>query len=103
MAFKDANGRITIDEAAAQKDISNIRAAIQDLQAARDSLNEIMYQSQSFAGSTALGIEGSSRQLINEYDRLIGQLQGTVATISSTVEKYRKIDDELKNYIYNRG
>ncbi|MBQ1452484.1 MAG: hypothetical protein IIZ23_00800, partial [Ruminococcus sp.] len=73
------------------------------LQAARDSLNEIMYQSQSFAGSTALGIEGSSRQLINEYDRLIGQLQSTVATISSTVEKYRKIDDELKNYIYNRG
>ena len=103
MAFKDANGRITIDETAVQKDIANIRAAIQDLQAARDSLNEIMYQSQSFAGSTALGIEGSSRQLINEYDRLIGQLQGTVATISSTVEKYRKIDDELKNYIYNRG
>lgn len=103
MAFKDSNGRITIDEAAAQKDIANIRAAIQDLQAARDSLNEIMYQSQSFAGNTALGIEGSSRQLINEYDRLIGQLQSTVATISSTVEKYRKIDDELKNYIYNRG
>ena len=32
MAFKDANGRITIDEVAAQKDVANIHAAIRDLQ-----------------------------------------------------------------------
>lgn len=102
MAFKDANGRITIDEVAAQKDIANIRATIQYLQAARDSLNEIMYQSQSFSGRTAVGIEESSLQLIKEYDKMIHQLNDTVTNITNTVEKYRKIDEDLKNYINNR-
>ena len=102
MAFKDANGKITIDEVAAQKDINDIRAAIQDLQAARDSLNEIMYQSQSFSGRTATGIEESSLQLIKEYDKMIQQLNNTVTTITNTVEKYRKIDEDLKNYINNQ-
>lgn len=102
MAFKDANGRITIDETAVQKDIANIRAAIRDLQAARDSLNEIMYQSQSFSGRTAVSLGESSLQLIKEYDKLILQLENTAATITDTVEKYRRIDEELKNYIGNR-
>ena len=102
MAFKDSNGRITIDEVAAQKDINNIKAAILDLQAARDSLNEIMYQAQSFSGRTAVGIEESSLQLIKEYDKMIQQLNETATTIANTVEKYRKIDEDLKNYISNR-
>lgn len=102
MAFKDSNGRITIDELAAQKDINNIKAAILDLQAARDSLNEIMYQAQSFSGRTAVGIEESSLQLIKEYDKMIQQLNETATTIANTVEKYRKIDEDLKNYISNR-
>ena len=102
MAFKDSNGRITIDELAAQKDINNIKAAILDLQAARDSLNEIMYQAQSLSGRTAVGIEESSLQLIKEYDKMIQQLNETATTIANTVEKYRKIDEDLKNYISNR-
>lgn len=102
MAFKDANGRITIDEVAAQKDIANIRAAIQDLQAAKDSLTEIKYQAQSFSGRTATGIEESMVQLMKEYDKMILQLNDTVETITNTVEKYKKIDQELRNYINNR-
>ena len=102
MAFKDANGRITIDDIAAQRDIANIRAAIQDLEAARDSLNEIRYQAQSFSGKTASGIEESSLQLIREYDKMIQQLNNTVTTITGTVEKYKKIDEDLKNYINNQ-
>ena len=103
MAFKDANGKITIDEVAAQKDIANIRSAIQDIQAARDSLREIMYQAQSFSGKTAISIEESSLQLIKEYDKTIQQLNETVTAITSTVDKYRKIDENLKNYINNQG
>ena len=95
MAFKDANGKITIDEVAAQKDIANIRSAIQDIQAARDSLREIMYQAQSFSGKTAISIEESSLQLIKEYDKTIQQLNETVTAITSTVDKYRKIDENL--------
>ena len=41
-------------------------------------------------------------QLIKEYDKLILQLENTAATITDTVEKYRRIDEELKNYIGNR-
>lgn len=103
MAFRDSNGKITIDEVAAQKDINHINAAIQDLQAARDSLNEIMHQAQSFSGRTAVSMTEASLQLIREYDRLIRQLNETVTTITNTVEKYRRIDESLKNYINNQG
>ena len=99
MAFKDANGRITIDEVAAQKDITSIRAAIQDLQTARDSLSELRYQAQSFSGKTAVSIEETSTLLISEYDKLITYLEETISTINTTVGKYQRIDEEVKNLI----
>lgn len=99
MAFRDSNGKITIDEVAAQKDINHINAAIQDLQAARDSLNEIMHQAQSFSGRTAVGMTECSARLIKEYDSLIRQLKGSADLIQNTVEKYKKIDEEVKNLI----
>lgn len=99
MAFRDSNGKITIDEVAAQKDINHINAAIQDLQAARDSLNEIMHQAQSFSGRTAVGMTECSARLIKEYDSLIRQLKGSADLIQNTVEKYKKIDEEVKNII----
>lgn len=99
MAFRDSNGKITIDEVAAKKDINHINAAIQDLQAARDSLNEIMHQAQSFSGRTAVGMTECSARLIKEYDSLIRQLKGSADLIQNTVEKYKKIDEEVKNII----
>lgn len=103
MAFKDANGRITIDEVAAQRDIANIQAAIEDLKLARDSVKEIRYQSQSFSGKTAIALEGSSGSLTAEYDKMITQLEETVSLIIAIVEKYRRIDEEVKNMINNQG
>lgn len=99
MAFRDSNGKITIDEVAAQKDINYINAAIQDLQAARDSLNEIMHQAQSFSGRTAVSMTECSARLIKEYDSLISQLKNSTDLIQNTVEKYKKIDEEVKNLI----
>ena len=99
MSFRDSNGKITIDEVAAQKDINYINAAIQDLQAARDSLNEIMHQAQSFSGRTAVSMTECSARLIKEYDSLISQLKNSTDLIQNTVEKYKKIDEEVKNLI----
>ena len=99
MAFKDSNGKITINEIAAQKDISNIEAAIDDLKAARDSLNEIKYQAQSFQGKTAVAMEESSVLMVSKYNALIDQLETTKSLISETVEKYRKIDENLTKLI----
>ena len=103
MAFRDANGRITIDEVAAQRDIANIRAAIQDLQEARASLNEIRCQAQSFSGKTAISISDYSARLILEYDKLISQLEESESLINQTIAKYKKIDEDVKNIINNQG
>ena len=86
MAFRDSNGKITIDEVAAQKDINYINAAIQDLQAARDSLNEIMHQAQSFSGRTAVSMTECSARLIKEYDSLISQLKNSTDLIQNTFQ-----------------
>ena len=43
MAFKDANGRITIDEVAAQKDIASIRAAMEHLNTADVLLTQMIH------------------------------------------------------------
>ena len=103
MAFKDANGRITIDEVAAQKDVANIQAAIRDLQAARDSLNEIMCQAQSFSGRTANSMVEYSARLLKEYDVLISKLEESASLIQQTIDKYQKIDENVRNIINNQG
>jgi gas vesicle protein len=103
MAFKDSNGKITIDEIAAQKDIANIDAAVADLIQARDSINEIMYQSQSFSGKTATTIGEVSAQILKEYNELIEKLEITKTVIKNTVAHYEKIDEDLKNTFNNMG
>ena len=50
MAFKDANGRITIDEVAAQKDISNINAALEHLLTADSLLTQMINIASEFSG-----------------------------------------------------
>ena len=99
MAFIDSNGKITIDEVAAQKDIANIEAAIADLTEARDSINEMMYQSQSFQGKTASAVGEVSALIVKDYNDLIEQLENTKTVIKNTIAHYEKIDEDLKAHI----
>lgn len=99
MAFKDENGKITIDEIAAQNDIKSIEIAIERLEEARSSIVEIKYKSACFSGKTSVSITEASEQLIKKYDAVISQLKETKEKISSTVYKYQQIDSQMRDLI----
>lgn len=99
MAFKDQNGKITIDEVAAQNDIKSIEMTIERLEEARSSIVEIKYESAYFKGKTSVSITEASEQLIKRYDAVISQLKETKERISSTINKYQQIDSKIKDLI----
>ena len=46
MAFRDSDGRITIDEIAADKDIKQLRSSIEDMQKGLAELQEILAEAE---------------------------------------------------------
>ena len=71
MEFRDSDGRITIDEAAAQKDIKQLQLSIESMQKALNELNEILAQSEKFFGNTATQIREASILIIQEIQKSI--------------------------------
>lgn len=88
MAFRDENGRITIDEVAARQDIKNLEKARECLVTAIEHLKEITVLASDFSGKTGTVISESAMQIQK-------QIQGTVECIDTT--SYN-IDLVIKNY-----
>ena len=101
MAFKDANGRITIDEVAAQKDISNINAALEHLLTADSLLTQMINIASEFSGETGKAITETSHVLQKQLRALIDYSKRTTGSIDRVVSKYEQIDRELKELISN--
>ena len=59
MAFRDENGKITIDEQAAQQDIKNLNRSKESLTTAIDHLKEIIALASEFSGNTTIFSPGS--------------------------------------------
>ena len=99
MAFKDANGRITIDETAAQKDIANIKAATEHLHNADTLLTQIIKTASEFSGETGKAVVETSSELQKQVRSLISYSEASTASIDRVVRKYEQIDRELKELI----
>lgn len=99
MAYKDYNGKITIDETAAKKDVQKIKAAIAKLEAARSSVNQLMQQSSAMKGQTGQAIASKSSEMSRNLDNLIRNLQKEVTAINQTVAKYKRLDQQVKQAI----
>ena len=99
MAFKDANGRITIDEAAAQKDIANIRAAAEHLETTVSLLAQMTNQAALFSGDSAKAITEVCINLKNQISTMIELSGKTTYFVESIVKKYEQIDRDLKKLI----
>lgn len=99
MAFTDQNGKITIDEIAAQQDIKNMAAAKENLTAAADSLKEAMALASELSGDTAATIEDTARQFIKQIDATITSIDTASHNIETTVRTYQAMDSKLKNVI----
>ena len=96
MAFKDENGRITIDEDAANDDIRKIRAAQEKLDESRRTLKALISNAQTCVGETAEGISQKGNEIVFEINRLYENLSDTTRYIQRVVAVYKAKDQKLK-------
>lgn len=99
MAFTDQNGKITIDENAAQQDIKNMAAAKESLTAAADYLKEAMALASELSGNTAAAIEDTTRQFIKQIEVTVASIDTASHNIETTVKTYQAMDSKLKDVI----
>lgn len=99
MGYKDYNGKITIDEVAANKDVKRFREAISKLEAARNSVNQLIQQGSQTRGNTGNAIVSKGNEIKRQLDMLINNLNNEISVINKTVAKYKRLDQEVKAMI----
>lgn len=99
MAFRDENGKITIDEIAAQQDVRNLNRSKENLVSSVNYCKEILAIASEFSGSTGTVITESAIMLQKQIENAIQNIDVAVQNIDSTVKKYQAIDSELRDMI----
>ncbi len=92
MAYRDLNGRITIDEAAANADIRRMQTAINILEGSKKALSVVIAEAESMKGETTKAVESKAREMNEEIQSLINGLKETQGYISKVVKKYKALD-----------
>lgn len=96
MAYRDMNGKVMIDEAAAQADIRQERQAEQILRRAANALQAVQNESNSFQGETAAAIGERAEQLCRQILNLISDLEDTQNYTQRVVRRYWLLDQKWK-------
>ena len=96
MAYRDMNGKVMIDEAAAQADIRQERQAEQILRRAANALQAVQNESNSFQGETAAAIGERAEQLRHQILNLISNLEDTQNYTQRVVRRYWLLDQKWK-------
>ena len=93
MAYHDADGKITIDEAVANRDISHALQARQSLAEAEAKLKLMLSQTDAFEGETAQALNEKSAQLLARVQKMMAQIDEMVSYTRRVVAHYRAIDE----------
>ena len=96
MAYRDMNGKVMIDEAAARADIRQERQAEQILRRAANALQAVQNESNSFQGETAAAIGERAEQLRRQILNLISDLEDTQNYTQRVVRRYWLLDQKWK-------
>lgn len=96
MAYRDMNGKVMIDEAAAQADIRQERQAEQILRRAANALQAVQNESNSFQGETAAAIGERAEHLRRQILNLISDLEDTQNYTQRVVRRYWLLDQKWK-------
>ncbi len=99
MAFRDQNGKITIDEIAAQKDIQSLQKMKEYLISIKSKIGTINLQAAEFQGDTGETIKEQCAVISKQIDALVQDTDNSVHCIKTTVSKYEQIDRDLKALI----
>lgn len=103
MAYRDANGNITIDENEAKRDISRLQNVSEVLKDAEYRLQNILITATESSGLIANSIEGTAASLRREIQALQNGIQDQIRRIRVTVRKYQEVDAKLKETIASGG
>lgn len=101
MAYHDMNGKVMIDEAAAQADIRQERQAEQILRRAAQALQAVQNESNSFQGETATAINEKAEQLRRKILSLVSDLEDTQSYTQRVVRRYWLLDQKWKQTFEN--
>ncbi len=99
MAFKDQNGKITIDEVAARNDILRIESAINSLNNSKQAINNLIQQAANGQGQVTTAIIDKAAEMRNQIDEMVRRLNETSSFISRTVSHYQQLDQQIKREI----
>jgi len=99
MAYRDRNGKITIDEYAANQDIKRLSEAVQVLKDSRNAIQNLQRQAEDLRGETAVAIQTKGQEMYRKLTRMIDKLEETIAFIRKTVRYYEEMDAEIKRAI----
>ena len=99
MAFRDANGKITIDDEAAAVDIRNLNEAIECFTVVLSMINQMEAMTADFKGNSVNALAESYSVLRAKISALKNDSAETVDMINRVVERYHQIDKQLRDTI----
>lgn len=99
MAFHDQNGRITIDENAANIDIRRMKEAREKLQASLSAIENLRRDTGSMEGEAATAILEKSEEMRKKLQAMIDKIDAYTDFITRVVKRYQQIDADLKKAI----
>lgn len=99
MAFHDQNGRITIDENAANIDIRRMKEAREKLQASLSAIENLRRDTGSMEGDAATAILEKSEEMRKKLQAMIDKIDAYTDFITRVVKRYQQIDADLKKTI----
>lgn len=99
MAYRDRNGKITIDEYAANQDIKRLSEAVQVLKESRNAIQNLQRQAEELRGETAVAVQVKGQEMYRKLTTMIDKLEETIAFIRKTVRYYEELDAEIKRSI----
>lgn len=97
MAYRNSEGRITIDDVAAKNDIRKENEAKQILISAEKMLEELIMEASECRGATARAISERANDLKRQTQRLINNLDSAQNYTQSVVTRYKIIDQRCKD------
>lgn len=95
MAYRDANGNITIDQVAANSDIQKMNQVVEKLSYASKSLQKIIMTTTAMKGQTADAIVEQALKQKKAIDTLISDINADIAVIRKAVNKYQELDRKV--------
>ena len=103
MVFRDGSGVITIDEAAAHRDIMKIEQAENYLEESRVKVLQLLELAEGMTGNTAAAIRDKAEEMRAEIDSLRSNLNASKQLIRKTVIRYQLVDSSLAAHIAGAG